>query len=168
MGANKPIEDIEAPLLAATKSALLVRLRKITASRRSNLAGEGKRHGVGTLEGIGRLNWEEIIALIDLLQGCSGESWITTSRPIARPRSDLAPGGSLYDTRYGSLQFLAWLLEGWPHSTGARTARDLLARGLDQPANRTFRHLRVDWTKPRNPKAHEIEPDIRGRLREFF
>ena len=29
MGANKPIEDIEATLLAATKSALLVRLRKI-------------------------------------------------------------------------------------------------------------------------------------------
>jgi hypothetical protein len=30
MGANKPIEDIEATLLAATKSALLVRLRKIS------------------------------------------------------------------------------------------------------------------------------------------
>ena len=69
MGANKPIEDIEAPLLAATKSALLVRLRKITASRRSNLAGEGKRHEVVTLEGIGRLNWEEIIALIDVAAG---------------------------------------------------------------------------------------------------
>jgi hypothetical protein len=39
MGANKPIEDIEATLLAATKSALLVRLRKISVSRRSNLAG---------------------------------------------------------------------------------------------------------------------------------
>jgi hypothetical protein len=39
MGANKSIEDIEASLLAATKSALLVRLRKILVTRRSNLAG---------------------------------------------------------------------------------------------------------------------------------
>jgi len=35
MGANKPIEDIEAGLLNATKSALLVCLRKISVSRRS-------------------------------------------------------------------------------------------------------------------------------------
>jgi hypothetical protein len=39
MGANKPIEDIEASLRAAVKSALLVRLPKISISRRSNLAG---------------------------------------------------------------------------------------------------------------------------------
>jgi hypothetical protein len=33
MGANKPIEDIEATLLAATKSALLVRLPFLRADR---------------------------------------------------------------------------------------------------------------------------------------
>jgi hypothetical protein len=84
--------------------------------------------------------------------------------------SDLAPSlaDRAYDTRYGSLQFLAWLLEGWPLSTGARTARGLLALGLNQPANRIFRHLTVDWTKPRNTEANEIEPDIRGRLRELL
>ena len=71
-------------------------------------------------------------------------------------------------TRYGSLQFLAWLLEGWPHGAGSRTARDLLARGLDQPANRIFRHLRLDWTNPRSPDANQIEPDIQSRLRELL
>jgi hypothetical protein len=39
MGANKPIKDIEATRLAATRSPLLVRLRKLSVSRRSNLAG---------------------------------------------------------------------------------------------------------------------------------
>jgi hypothetical protein len=85
-------------------------------------------------------------------------------------KSDLTPtiADRAYDTRYGSLQFLAWLFEGWPHSTGSRTARNLLARGLDERANRTFRHLRVDWTNPRSPEANEIEPDIRSRLRDLL
>jgi hypothetical protein len=37
MGANKPIEDIEATLLAATKSALLVRLRRSRHPHESEL-----------------------------------------------------------------------------------------------------------------------------------
>jgi hypothetical protein len=134
---------------------------------------EGKRHGATTFPGIGRLSWPETITLIDTLLGaywrvldCDEQAAIRT----LHEESDLAPSVAdrAYDTRYGSLQFLAWLLEGWPHSTGARTARSLLARGIEQPANRIFRHVRVDWTKPRTPEGDEIEPGIRGRLRELL
>jgi hypothetical protein len=134
---------------------------------------EGKRHGVTTLDGIGPLGWPETVALIDVLLGVYWRVLDYDEQGSIRAQheeSDLAPtlADRAYDTRYGSLQFLAWLLEGWPHSTGARIARNLLARGLDERANRIFRHLRVDWTKPRNPEAHEIEPDIRGRLRDLL
>jgi len=58
MGANKPIDDIEATRLAATKSALLVRLRKISVSRRSNLAGFRK---VGLLVQARGNSWGQLI-----------------------------------------------------------------------------------------------------------
>lgn len=134
---------------------------------------EGKLHGAATLPGIGRLGWSETVALIDLLFGVYWRVLDYDEQESIRTQheeSDLGPclADRAYDTRYGSLQFLAWLLEGWPHSTGARTARDFLARGLDQLANRIFRHLRVDWTKSRSPQANEIEPYIRDRLRELL
>jgi hypothetical protein len=119
------------------------------------------------------LSWSETIALIDLLLGVYWRVLDYDEQESIRTHhkeSDLAPclADRAYDIRYGSLQFLTWLFEGWPHSTGARTARDLLARGLDQPANRIFRHLRGNWTKPRSPEANEIKPEIRDRLRELL
>ena len=134
---------------------------------------EGKCQGVTTLEGIGRLSWPETVALIDVLLGTYWRvlEWEDQERIRAQhEESDLAPSlaDRAYDTRYGSLQFLAWLLEGWPHSIGSRKAMDLLARGLDQRANRIFRHLRLDWTNARSPEANEIEPDIRSRLRALL
>jgi hypothetical protein len=134
---------------------------------------EGKRHSATAFPGIGRLSWPETIALIDFLLGAYWRVLDYDEQESIRTQheeSDLAPSlaDRAYDTRYGSLQFLAWLLDGWPHSAGARTARHLLARGLDQPANRIFRHLGTDWTKPRSPEANEIDPDIRGRLRELL
>ena len=134
---------------------------------------EGKRQGVTTLQGIGRLSWPETVVLVDLLLGVYWRvlDWEEQeSIRVQHEESDLRPSlaDRAYDTRYGSLQFLAWLLEGWPHGTGARIARNLLARGLDQPANRIFRHLRVDWTNPRSPEANEIEPDIRSRLGDLL
>jgi hypothetical protein len=45
VGANKPIEDIEATLLTATKSALLVRLRN------DNLFGSPETDGERALKG---------------------------------------------------------------------------------------------------------------------
>jgi hypothetical protein len=130
---------------------------------------EGKRHGVTTLPGIGRLSWVETVTLIDVLLGVCWRVLDYDEQEGIRTQheaSDIAPcvADRAYDTRYGSLQFLTWLFEGWPHSTGARTAQNLLARGLDQPANRIFRHLRIDWTNPRTPDANEIEPEIRVRL----
>lgn len=134
---------------------------------------EGKRRGVTALEGIGRLTWPETVALIDVLLGVYWRVLEYDEQESIRAQheqSDLSPtlANRAYDTRYGSLQCLAWLFEGWPHSIGSRTARHLLVRGLDQPARRIFRHLRLDWTNSRSPEANEIEPDIRGRLRELI
>jgi hypothetical protein len=111
--------------------------------------------------------------LVDLLLGACWRDLDYDEQESIRSRhemSDLAPSlaDRAYDTRYGSLQFLACLLDGWPQSPGARSARDLLARGLNLPPNRIFRHLRVDWTNPRSPQANEIEPDIRCRLGELI
>ena len=144
-----------------------------SVSRFQGMLLKGKRHGATTLPGIGRLNWSETVALIDLLLGVYWRVLDYDEQEKIRAlheESQLAPcvADRAYDTRYGSLQFLAWLLDGWPNSDGARTARDLLARGLEQPSNRIFRHLRIAWTKPRTPEANEIEPEIRGRLRELL
>jgi len=134
---------------------------------------DGKRRGVMTLPGIGELSWPATIVLIDLLLGVYWRVLDYDEQESIRAQhdqSDLAASlaDRPYGTRYGSLQFLAWLFEGWPHSAGPRIARDLLSRGLEQPANRIFRHLRADWTKPRTHEANEIEPDIRGRLQELL
>lgn len=119
------------------------------------------------------MNWSATIVLIDLLLVVYWRVFDYDEQESIRARhdqSDLAASlaDRPYGTRYGSLQFLAWLFEGWPHRAGPRIARDLLARGLEQPANRIFRHLRADWTKPRTPEANEIEPDIRDRLQELL
>jgi hypothetical protein len=134
---------------------------------------EGKRQGVTTLDGIGRLSWPATVAFIDVMLGAYWRVLDFDEQESIRAQheqSDVAPSlaDRAYDTRYGSLQFLAWLLEGWPNSTGPRTARNLLARGLDERANRIFRHLRDDWTNPRSSEASDIEPDIRSRLRDLL
>ena len=97
---------------------------------------KGKRHGATTLPGIGTLSWSETVALIDLLLGVYWRVLDYDDQESIRTqheKSDLAPSlaDRAYDTRYGSLQFLAWLFEGWPHGAGTCIARELLARGLE-------------------------------------
>jgi hypothetical protein len=133
----------------------------------------GKRDGMTELEGIGRLSWAEILGLIDLI---IGTYWIDLScEEQAHIRSQHEESGlspSLidrsYDTRYGSLLFLTWLLEGWPRSAGARVAIKLLARGLREPPNRSLRYLGISWARPDKPGSLAIGPEIRSRLRELL
>jgi hypothetical protein len=130
----------------------------------------GKRDGVTDLEGIGRLSWPETLALVDLMIGAFWTDTSVDEQAQIRAQhedSDLAPSlvDRFYDTRYGSLLFLTWLLYGWPCSAGARVAIKLLARGLREQPNRSFRYLGINWACPDKPGRLAIAPEIRGRLR---
>jgi hypothetical protein len=81
----------------------------------------GKRDGVMELDGIGRLSWVEMLVLIDLIIRAFWTDLSHDEQEHIRSQhqeSDLAPSlaDRSYDSRYGSLQFLTWLLEGWPHT----------------------------------------------------
>jgi len=86
----------------------------------------GKYEGITELEGLGRFTWQEMVALSDVLIGMvwadltlSEQEQIFlayTSDPLTTPRAEDA----IYDCRHASLQFLAWVTEGWPDSPGAR------------------------------------------------
>ncbi|HEY6926731.1 MAG TPA: relaxase/mobilization nuclease domain-containing protein [Steroidobacteraceae bacterium] len=114
----------------------------------------GKRDGITELEGIGCLTWTEMIALADVLIGIvwtdltlaeQEEIFLSyTSDPRVRPRAEDA----VYDCRHASLQFLAWLTEGWPESPGARVGQSMLIRWLTADRNRLCRHLRPSSADP--------------------
>ena len=104
------------------------------AVRRQTALLRGKQTGVTELEGFGRFAWKEIVALIDVLVGMlwtgltlaeQEEIFLSyTSDPLTRPRAEDA----VYDCRDASLQFVAWLIEGWPSSPGARIGQSMLVR----------------------------------------
>lgn len=131
----------------------------------------GKQTGVTELEGLGRFTWEEIVALIDVIVGMvwtdltlaeQEEVFLSyTSDPLTKPRAEDA----VYDCRHASLQFLAWLTEGWPDSPGARIGQSMLIRWLAADRNRLCRHLRPSSADPWTAGADNFEPSIRERLR---
>jgi hypothetical protein len=132
-----------------------------------------KRDGVTELKGLGRLTWQEMVALADVLIGTvwtdltlaeQEEIFLQyTSDPLTRPRAEDA----IYDCRHGSLQFLAWLTAGWPDSPGAKIGRSLLIRWLMADRNRLCRHLRPPSADPWSTGPHNFEPRIRERLRDL-
>jgi hypothetical protein len=131
----------------------------------------GKRDGVLELEGLGRLTWQEMVALADVLIGMvwtdltlaeQEEIFISyTSDPLTQPRADDA----IYDCRHGSLQFLAWLTSGWPDSPGAKISQRLLMRWLTTDRNRLCRHLRTGAADPWSTGPINFESPIQERLR---
>jgi hypothetical protein len=131
----------------------------------------GKQAGFTELDGLGRFTWKEIVALIDVLVGMvwtdltlaeQEEIFLSyTSDPLTRPRAEDA----VYDCRHASLQFLAWLTEGWPESPGARVGQRMLIRWLTAGRNRLCRHLRSPSADPWTARAENFEPSIRERLR---
>jgi hypothetical protein len=130
----------------------------------------GKRTGVTELDGIGRLSWRETMSLIDIVLGMFWTE--TTSDELQSvwwqyrqnsPEGE-CPENGVYDARYGSLEFLTWLLDGWLHGAGSVVATDLLARWLTGRRNRISRHLGGKWDDPWNAGRNEIEPRIRERL----
>jgi hypothetical protein len=123
------------------------------------------------LEGLGRLTWQEMVALADVLIGMVWTDLtlveqekifiLYTSDPLTQPRADDA----IYDCRHGSLQFLAWLTSGWPDSPGAKIGQSLLIRWLATDRNRLCRHLRAGSADPWSAGPSNFESPIRERLR---
>lgn len=133
----------------------------------------GKQGGITELEGLGLFTWRELVALADVLIGMIWTDLtlaeqeeiflLYTSDPLTRPRVDDA----IYDCRHASLQFLAWLLEGWPDSPGARVGQRMLIRWLAHDRNRLCRHLRAPSADPWTVGPNNFEPSIRERLRSL-
>ena len=134
-----------------------------------------KCDGTTQLPGFGRLSWQEMVALADVILGTFWNALRLEERVevLGRVSHDLQlgglPEGSSHDSRYGSLALLAWFLERWPYSPGSAVGIDLLTRWSIAKRNRVSRHLGVpDWHDPWNPGPHEIEPAIQARLRELL
>jgi hypothetical protein len=134
-----------------------------------------KCNGFTEFPGIGRLNWQEVVALADVILGTFwNEPGIEERLEILKRvnhvfQLDGLPEGSCYDSRYGSLALLAWFLRRWPDGAGSAVAIDLLERWSRAKRNRVSRHLGVpDWNHAWNPGANEIEPAIQARLRELL
>jgi hypothetical protein len=131
----------------------------------------GKQDDLTELDGLGRFTWKEAVALLDVLIGMVWTDLTLaeqeaiflsyTSDPLTRPRTEDA----IYDCRHASLQFLAWLTDGWPDSPGARVGHSMLIRWLTADRNRLCRHLCPPTSDPWTAGANNFEASIRERLR---
>lgn len=129
----------------------------------------GKCTGVTKLERLGVFTWPELIALMDVLQGM----YSTARTDIEQMRCDIGfhhpiqeeIGEPLYhySVRHTTLRFIAWLTDGWPHSTGSRLAQDLLAAWLSGRGNRISRQL-PEGEIPWSDRPDDFAPAIRKRL----
>jgi hypothetical protein len=130
-----------------------------------------KCNGFTEFRRIGRLNWQEVGALADVILGTF------CNEPGNEERTEVFTGvnhvfqvdgfpeGSSYDSRYGSLALLAWFLRRWPDGAGSAVVIDLLERWSRAKRDRVSRHLGVlDWNDVWNPGAYEIELAIQARL----
>ena len=134
---------------------------------------QAKRAGVTEIDGLGRLTWKELVALIDILIGMVYTDLTLAERSrvlrLYLAETYLVPqdDNSIVDSRHGSLRFLAWLIEGWPVSPGAVVGRSLLMRWLTAPRNRLCRHLRPPSADPWTAGPENFEPQIFERLRNL-
>lgn len=142
----------------ADESALRLQITLLTA----------RRHGGVQIQGIGAMTWIELVALLDALLRMM---W----KPVGLPYwledwhigAELPPlrTAQCWDGRYGSLLLLAWLLDGWPHGTGAQVAIGLLARYLGE--RRRGRLKPCPEGMPFAP-PDPIEPPTEQRLTEIL
>ena len=147
------------------------RLAHPAAARMQTAMLRGKQGGITELDGLGWFTWKEIVALVDVLIGMVWTDLTLaeqeavflsyTSDPATNPRAEDA----LFDCRHASLQFLAWLTEGWPNSPGAQLGQTMLIRWLTADHNRLCRHLRASPADPWTAGPSNFEPSIRERLR---
>lgn len=131
---------------------------------------EGKQHGRSSLPGIGELTWKELVALLDVLMGMfvtdlTGDEHHERLLGYQLDRNEEWRG---YDTslssRYGSLLFIGWMLDGWPDSAGAQVGLEMVKRWASGKPNRISRHLGDQFAHPWSPGPHDIEPEVARRL----
>lgn len=131
----------------------------------------GKHGGITELDGLGRFTWKEIVALADVIIGMVWTDLTLTEQEevFLSYTSDRASNPSaedaVFDCRHASLQFLAWLTEGWPSSPGAQVGQSMLIRWLTTDRNRLCRHLRPSPADPWTVGPNNFESSIRERLR---
>lgn len=142
-----------------------------SVTRMQTVLFEGKQLGVVSIPGIGELTWPEMVALVDVVIGMV---WTDLTREeqlqvfrlyTSDPRQNLQACDAVYDCRHASLQFLAWLLDGWPDSEGAQVAECMLMRWSAAQRNRLCRHLRPRWTDAWTVGPNNFSPPIAERLR---
>ena len=103
---------------------------------------QGKYQGITELEGLGRLTWQEMVSLADVLIGMiwtdltPAEQQAVFLMYASDPHIQLTDQDAIYDRRHGSLQFLSWLIEDWPDSPGAQVGQSMLLRWLITTFNR--------------------------------
>lgn len=136
---------------------------------------QGKQDGFTELAEIGRLSWQETIALADVVLGTFWTNPIPDIYAHAVFLRQVFLDFDCPDTnddyanaRYRSLVFLAWMLEGWPGSDNARVARDLLLQWSQAERTRVSRHMGEKWEDAWDPGPHQIEPKIQARVRRLL
>lgn len=133
----------------------------------------GKCEGVTEFDGLGQLTWTEMVALADVLLGMVwtdltlGEQQQIFRAYVSDVLNEPSASAGIYAyaDRHGSLRFLAWLIEGWPESPGAKVSQGLLRRWATAERNRLCRHLRPPGADPWSAGSTNFEPSIRERLR---
>lgn len=135
---------------------------------------KAKRTGAAEFAGFGVLKWEEMVALADVLLGMFWTARSMEERLVDYERYHRAtleePSDVLgvYDGRYASLRFLAWLIAGWPGSEGACVGQQLLANWLRGGVkNKISAHL-VKGGYHWSSKPDDFEPRIKERLRALL
>lgn len=117
----------------------------------------GKQQGVTELVGIGPLPWPVVSAFVDALldRVCLASPARRRARLYARVRHDFDLGNELtlgeWDSRYGHLLLMAWLLDRWP-----RNLRSGLSILRASPID-----TQIAW-------RHELSPMIRRQLQEIW
>jgi hypothetical protein len=131
-----------------------------------------KLDGYMDLPGVGQLTWREFVVLADIL--IAGRSKSTTMEEQAQVRDlyirslegSIGPG--LHDCRHGSLRFLAWLLDGWPHGVGPQVGQEMLRRWLGSDREYASFHLRSEWAGKGSAETYAIGSEARARVQEFY
>lgn len=139
-------------------------------ARLQGILMRGKVDGTTIWDGLGTLQWTEVIALIDVLIATlwtgidASKRELIVTQYLDATRDEIRDAAGAYGHRYGSLRFLAWLTSGWPDSEPAGIAKDLLKHWLESPRNRVCGHLRGEradtWTRGPN----NFETRARERL----
>jgi hypothetical protein len=131
-GSGSARRGIERPLHCTHCGLALINAKPLPASSSvmalQKLLLTGKRQGKMQLNGLGCLNWSDMVALADVLF----DMWTVAGIP---DRYFLLQQQEFQDAdhpnhRYGNLALLAALLRGWPYSITAEILKHILAKSL--------------------------------------